>query len=273
MGRDFLLLTTYRSGSTWVMDVLNQLEGVATYAELFHKPMAADRQEAARTQRYLGETLRAYPHYYPDGHSGIRPTAVWRYLSTLYNRPGAVGFKLMYPHLLALPEIWPFVMRRRISVVHLVRQNALDVIISREMRRATQVTHRVAGDDARPQLQLMLDPDWLLGRLRTLQRHVRLARTLLSTTGVRHLELHYEALKQDAGMFTAVADFLGVDAPPQLPQSRLTRLVRSGYRDTLANYDEIAAALAGSEFAIFLEDGSGTQNGTQRTWRSTEETQ
>lgn len=270
MGRNFVLLTTYRSGSTWVMDVLNQLDGVTTYAELFHRPTVADRQEAARTERYLAETLRAYPHYYPDGHSGIRPTAVWRYLAALYERPGAVGFKLMYPHLLALPEIWPFVMQRRISVVHLVRQNALDVIISREMRRATQVTHRVAGDDARPQLQLTLDPDWLLGRLGALQRHVRLARKLLSMTGVRHLELHYEALKQDAAMFTAVADFLEVAAPLHLPQSRLTRLVRSGYRDTLANYDDVAAALAGTEFADFLKDESGTQSGTEKTRRGTE---
>ena len=162
----FILLASYRSGSTWFIDVLNHVQGTAAYSELFSIPAAKagtqmlDSGQSDQTTRYLDRSIRAYPHYYQKeiGGSRIRPFSIYSYLNAFYDQEGTVGFKLMYTQLASHPEIWTYIVGRRIRVVHLVRHNHLDVIISREMRKVTKMTHRVAGSSETKTSQIELDP-------------------------------------------------------------------------------------------------------------------
>lgn len=258
---NFLVLSSHRSGSTWVIDVLNNLDRTSAFSEMFLPPAKRVRQNRpffqlqSQTQTYLDESIRSYPayHYVPDKKRRLRPFSVFSYLDKLYAQHGSIGFKLMYGQLAAFPEIWPYVMARGISVAHLVRENTLDIIISHEFRKVTRIAHSIAGErESLPPVQIELDPDATIGRMRHLQRNVNWARKLLDLTHVRHIEVKYEELKQNAANFLPLFEFLGRGDKDTVPTSNLVKLVKIDYPDLIRNYAELERRLDDTEFASLL---------------------
>ncbi len=256
-----MLLASYRSGSTWFIDVLNHVKGTAAYSELFSIPatkagtQTLDSGQSEQTTRYLEQSIRAYPHYYERESSGprIRPFSIYSYLNTFYQQEEAVGFKLMYPQLARHPEIWTYIVGHRIRVVHLVRKNHLDVIISREMRKVTNTTHRVAGSSETKTIQIALDPLATVARMRSLQRNIDLARRLIRLSRVQSLEVIYENLTRDFACFEPLWPFLQINDPPTAPESRLVKIVKAGYPAIISNYGEVQRAVRETEFADLLD--------------------
>jgi len=260
MPKSFLLLASYRSGSTWFVDVLNHVEGTAAFSELFSAPekqagtQDLTSDQANKTTQYLDQTIRAYPHYYQAAENRkIRPFSTFSYLDTFYRQEGTIGFKLMYTQLARHPEIWAYCRFRGISILHLVRRNHLDVIISREMRKATRTTHRVAGAEEMKPVQVTLEPETLIKQMSSLQRNIDLARRLIKVSRVHSLEVIYEDLTRNSSCFEPVWTFLQINPQNVEPQSQLVKLVRVGYSESIANYDEVRKALQGTEFEHLLE--------------------
>ncbi len=257
----FMLLASYRSGSTWFIDVLNHIDGTAAFSELFSIPATKsgtenlDSGQSDQTTRYLDRSIRDYPHYYQpeSGGSRIRPFSIFSYLNTFYQQKGTVGFKLMYTQLARHPEIWAYIVRHRIRVVHLVRNNHLDVIISREMRKATKTTHRVVGSTEVKTTQITLDPAATVKRMKSLQRNINLARRLIRVSRVKSLEVSYEDLTHDSACFEPVWRFLQISDRQTAPESNLVKLVRAGYPEIITNYDDVWRSIQGTEFADLLE--------------------
>jgi len=160
---------------------------------------------------------------------------------------------LMYTQLAHHPEIWAYIRLRGISILHLVRENHLDVIISREMRKATRTTHRIIGAEEVKRVQIKLDTSTLLKQMRSLQRNIDMARRLISLSHVQALELIYEELASDASNFEPLWSFLRINSRNMKPQSRLVKLVKAGYAENIANYDEVYLLLQGTEFEHLIE--------------------
>ncbi len=259
MAKGFLLLASYRSGSTWVIDVLNHVRGLSAYSELFAAPQKKagteelTQEQSDKTTYYLDQTIRAYPHYYQPGEKrGIRPFSIFSYLDAFYEQEGQNGFKLMYTQLAKHPEIWLYILIKKISIIHLIRQNHLDVIISREMRKVTKTTHRVAGAQESKPAKVTLDSANLVRQLRSLQRNINLARWWIRLSKVRSMEIYYEDLVRDPSSFGMLGKFLQIKDQEVQPQSKLVKLVRGNYEQSIANYDEVKCILQDSEFAPLL---------------------
>lgn len=113
----FVLFTTQRSGSTWVIDTLNFVDTVSAYGELL-----------LRQPRVWDVGPDDYPRLidYPDKNHvsqrlpSVRPLKTFAYLDGLYKGKGerqehdsignaqitqSVGFKLMYSALRQYPEV------------------------------------------------------------------------------------------------------------------------------------------------------------------------
>jgi hypothetical protein len=159
----------------------------------------------------------------------------------------------MYAQLARHPEIWIYVIRHQILVLHLVRNNHLDVIISREVRRATNTTHRVEGSTEDNLIPVTLDPQDTVKRLRTLQRNINLARSLIRLSRVPSLEISYEELLEDSANFEPVWEFLQISEQRARPESRLVKLVKGEYPELIRNYDDVQRAIKDTEFAYLLE--------------------
>ncbi|MGH3065766.1 MAG: sulfotransferase [Gaiellaceae bacterium] len=245
----FVVFTTQRSGSTWLMSILNGLDGVSAQGELF-----LPRPRSPETR---WDSDFALPRYLESRktHGSVRPFSVYSYLSALYNGDGWIGFKLMYSQLRRYPEILPYLMRKRVRVVHLVRRNHLDVLISFAVKREIGKAHILSPEDRPGDVRIELDTTSLHRELRKLERRHTMGRTVLRLARLSHVEVAYEDLVADPARFARIQTFLGIPAEG-IPRSNILRTRTEGQAQVVANYDDVRATLEGSRFAALLDGGS-----------------
>lgn len=243
----FVVLTTNRSGSTWLMSTLNGLQHVTTQGELFLPRMRVSEE------RWDSDFAR--PRFIETNYDGvkIRPISVFSYLNDLYSTPGSVGFKLMYAQLRRYPEILGYLIRHRIRVVHLVRRNHLDVVLSYAVKEKIGRAHLLSGQSAPDAIRIELETENLIRQMAWLQRKQSMARQLLKWGRLPHMEVAYEDLLRDRARFRPILDFLLIKPEQDIPESTVVKTTRSGHRDVIRNHDEVKERLANSKFAELLE--------------------
>lgn len=256
----FILLATQRSGSSWVQETLNTHPGVKVYTELFI---------------YNG---RDFPFWEPNDvefantfwekHDGrprrlTRPYTTVRYLRRVLDQPdcGAVGFKYMYDQIRRSRVVLPYAAAARIKVVHLVRVNLLDVLVSSRLAETTRVWG--IATDGRPQMpwtsstlapqKITLDPDFVTAELARLSKERERARAWLSRSRTPTCEVHYETLAADRSAFGTILDFLELPDPdPTVLRSPLKKIRTAPVSEVIENFAEVRASLLGTPFEVFL---------------------
>lgn len=229
------------------MSILNAYEDVVAQGELFlPRPRSPEKR---------WDSDFAYPRYVESRarHGRLRPRSVFRYLDAFFAQGEHVCFKLMYSQLRRYPEILPYLLRNRVRVVHLVRENHLDVLISYAVKREIGRAHVLAADDRPRATTVDLPASSLLRRMWWLQLKHDTARRLLGSSGLLHLEVSYEELVRDPGRFADILAFVGVSTVGEQPRSHILKTRQGGQRDVIANYDEVARALGGTRFAVLLD--------------------
>ena len=243
----FIVFTTNRSGSEWLISSLNSLPSVTAHGELF-----LPRKRVAE-RRWDSEF--AYPRYIETQPKGLapRPFSVFTYLDDLYKTPGAVGFKLMYLQLALYPEIFAYLIRHHVLVIHLSRRNSLDVLLSYAVKAKIGQAHLLSGQPFPGDLTVTLDTENLIRKLRWLQQQRSIAHHLLSTSRLPHIEVVYEDLLQDPRYFQRICDFLDIPMRGITPGSTLVKIRRGTQRDVISNYEQVRQTLAGSQFTELVE--------------------
>ncbi|MBV7331936.1 hypothetical protein KFU94_27640 [Chloroflexi bacterium TSY] len=276
----FVLFTTQRSGSTWVIDTLNRVGTIAAYGELL-----------LRQSRVWDAGSDDYPRLidYPCGRDAlrrlpsIRPLKTFAYLDGLYGKKDvqkkgtlqehdssrnvpitrAVGFKLMYSALRQYPEVWLYLHWRKVRVIHLIRQNVLDILLSKRLVEASGLAHLQAhadsdransqGNEPKIPITVYLDPATIINELKWLRNKNRWMMHLLRYSGLPFLEVTYEALTSTPDRFTSILSFLGADIDYHKPTSTLQKIRKAPYAETIRNYKEIHQIVLDSEFASLLQ--------------------
>jgi LPS sulfotransferase NodH len=233
----FVVLSTQRSGSTWVVDMLDSHPRVSCYGELLlpegtgRHPVGA--QDTVPLSDVLRERRRGWLARHLEG---------WRYLDRLYRGPAeSIGFKLMYAQVRTFPWLPVYLALRRVRVVHVVRHNKFDQVLSRIVARETNQYHVLPGEEV-IEARVRVDVDELLRQMEWERRKVERFRHLLSLLTVPTLEVSYESLVSDERGFDSLLNFVGV-APEGALVSRLTRLGSRSYEERIENYDEVRKAL------------------------------
>lgn len=243
----FLVLTTQRNGSTWLMSMLNALDDVSAHGELFlPRPRSEERRwdsDFARS-RYV----EARPQL-----GRLRPFSVYKYLDAFYDCEAITGFKLMYSQLKLFPEILPYVIKRKLRVVHLVRRNHLDVLVSFAIKRQIDRAHVLETEDRPQDIRVDIALDSLVRSVRRLQFKHDAARTLLRTSRVHHIEIAYEDLVARSDRFHDVCRFLEIPVTVELPRSNIVKTRLGSQREVITNYDAVRRTLERSRFAYLLE--------------------
>jgi LPS sulfotransferase NodH len=244
----FVVLSTQRSGSTWVVDMLTSHPRVVAYSELFMHggkgtPKWGKEQALPYWQTFIRERR---------GGRATRPYWLWRYLGQAFeDRPGveAIGFKLMYSQLTPVAKpLMPALWLKRVRIIHLIRRNALDVVLSKEAGQARRgVLHAREGQLVEA-VRVRLDTDDLMERLAAHERAIAGARVRFKRVGLPYREVVYEDLVADeAGGFGALFEFLGVEPAPV--SSSLQKVNPTAHEELIENYGEVREALDGTKFA------------------------
>lgn len=235
----FFILTSTRSGSTWLLTLLNGQSGIRAFGEIFL--WRAVRPEFAWVAE--GDPERFFVRRKALGRT--RLTAMPRYLDEVeaQARPGeALGFKLIVSHLRQVPNLLFHLLARRYRLILLVRDNVFESTVSDMISIARNNPHGEAPSGEHP--PLVLDPAELVRRVRMRRRGIALMRLLERIWPWPSTVVDYDELVRDQpGTLGPVLRMLGSAAAPQLVESRLTRRITRPYGEIIANADEVFAAL------------------------------
>jgi LPS sulfotransferase NodH len=242
----FIVLTSQRSGSVWVMDTLSSLPHVIAQGELFLRRV--------RVSEKRWDADFAIPRFIETKPEGIptRPFTVFSYLNSLYRSSGIVEFKLMYKQLSLYPEILGYLIRHQIRVIHLVRQNHLDVLLSQAFKAEIGQAHLLSGQTAPENIQVKLETEKIVKQLEWLEKKQNMARWLLRRSGLCLMEIAYEELVRTQSNFQQILRFLSIDPEEHTLTSTTVKIRKGEHRDAISNYDEVKDALANSKFANSL---------------------
>ncbi len=249
----FVLLARQRSGSTWVMDLLNSHPRVIGFPELFHSDEFGRPVVGGNCELYLWNSYRA-AHDWPTGRLK-RTRLYFQYLDqeVFRSRPDfdAVGLKLMYNQAVSSIALPLYLKLRGVRIIHLIRRNYLDAILSAEAVRARGIAHAVAGADV-GRLKIPLEAHSLKYRLDQRAGEIEAARSYCQTLGVPTCEVFYEDIVQDVANLVPTLELLGVDPDVSHLTSELKKLNATSHRDLIENWDEIRDVLNGTPYSSML---------------------
>jgi LPS sulfotransferase NodH len=257
----FVVFGHQRTGSTLLASKLNSHPRICCYEEVFLPWVDSDPslREWLR-ERHLAQALRVLP--------SIRATflASLSDASTLPRDIGAVGFKIMYNQLsvsptvsylvptagqmLQDPALRGWLRANRVLVVHTLRRNHLKVVVSHKLADQSRRFH--SRDASTECSQVLIPLTGLKMRLRRLEIAEKVARN--SIAGLPSVEIWYEdyvtfsAHEDDARVCAA----LGLSIPSGGLTSALSKVSSDNLRETVTNYEQVAAHLSGTRFERFL---------------------
>jgi len=244
---NYIILTTQRTGSSMFMDTLNGYPDTEGHMELF-----LDHKRSAPP--LAGEN--SYPRYceWIENKSALRPFSVWRYLSGLYSRKASTGFKLMYSHVRNYPDSLPYLFFKRTKIIHLIRKNYLDIILSEKIAEMTGKSHTTDTSEENSNL-IYLDPMLTLDRIKKLDSNTKNMRRIISALFTcPSIEIYYEDILSDRFQtFEKVQSFLGIDQTAQQVESSLKKRQTKAKSEVISNYDEISTILIDAGYSHLLD--------------------
>ena len=244
----FVVFTSPRSGSSWLVDMLDSHPRIAAHAELF---LPGDRTEPDYGSRDLP---RFEATLEPRRRISLVPHRL-AYLNRLFgSRSGvdAVGFKLMYGHPRVHRGLMPYLAVRRTRVVHLIRENTFDQLVSFELADARGVFRARRGEVV-PETTVRLDAEGLRKRLEEMEQKVVDARRTIARYRLPTFEFNYERLaERTQDELARVVSFFGVEPVDTPLESSLISMNAGRGAALVENLDEVESELAGTKFASML---------------------
>ena len=249
----FVILARQRSGSTWLADLLNSHPSVVTFAELFHSDAWGNPAIGGAKEILYWNSWDAL--HAPATGRAERTRRYFQYLDDVVFCPRdgveATGFKLMYNQAISAFAILAYLKLRGVRIIHLVRRNYLDGILSADSVAKRGVSLAEQGTAVK-ELRLDVEAHSLPRRLETRRREIEQARACFNHFGVPCLEVGYEDLVADPASVKSILEFLGVENPDVPLTSNMQKLNPKDHRDLIANYDEIASTLESTPFRDLL---------------------
>jgi LPS sulfotransferase NodH len=254
------LVASTRTGSSWLASLLDSHPAVRFHGELFNLEHASPRALRAPLD-YLDEQLASPPRSAVGGFRLLqhqaRPEYVNDFLAEMdEGRRARTDWRAEFPvrpvteaMLPALAALWDALPdHRRFAVIHLQRRNLLRQRLSHERLMAES---RADWRGTAPDAALRLDATHLVERFEAHSRTVDELRRRLAPG--RTLEVFYEdLLAEPTANLARILAFLELPAAPL--QSAIRRRPQRPLREALANYDEVARALAGTRWAALLDE-------------------
>ncbi len=230
--KKFILLTTPRSGSTWLDTLLNDHTDISMFGELFLPyDVPKKYQELRKNDPEKFFRFRAK-------HKARRPKITNAYLDYVFAQSEkTVGFKLMAYPFISHPEVILYCRKNNIHLIHLTRDTQQRVI-SYAIAEKRDNFHSLSEEDDQNTDTIRLDPY----RVKKLYKKQKLLsatlNTLVKNISCPYLSIDYQDLieNQDEKL-KEIYEFLSVS--PHTPISELKKTSVIPYEDMVENYQAI----------------------------------
>jgi hypothetical protein len=239
------------------MDLLNNLAEIQASNELFI-PLLGKSKTIPKSELFSPEARtdsNSFPRFesIDFGHFHFRPHSVFNYLDIYFDYPGKSCFKLMYAQLLKNPEIWIYVSIKKVAIIHFVRRNHLNVIISIRMRKQTGIPHLKKNQKDIPIQQLYLHPQSITKEINWFERNYKIARLLLKIFKIKHIEISYENLVSNINEFSRIESFLQLSSHQTDLISTYKKIINAKHQEIIENYSEIKNTLSSTKHRWMID--------------------
>ncbi|MHC5063372.1 MAG: sulfotransferase [Planctomycetota bacterium] len=245
---NFIILSDSRSGSTLVVSLLNSHGQVRCEGEVFHQNEPKKIfWRAARPGETTAEELALR-----DSDPGA---FLEKYVFSQESADElATGFKLFYHHA-SLPQwlpVWDFLeARKSLKVIHLIRENQLERILSNKIAMTTNKWFSLKSEGADAPPVVTLDEKTCYQEFQA--SATKQAKFRSQFSGHPMLEIAYEDLVADREASNSrILEFLGVENRPMF-----TGLKKQNTRklsDAIGNFAELKKHFAGTKWAKYFEE-------------------
>ncbi|MGK7943651.1 MAG: sulfotransferase [Microcystaceae cyanobacterium] len=255
----FCIVTTQRSGSTWLVKLLHSHPDIVSLPEIFMQSEKKLNHLRNSEQDILHCCIFREKHNYNQ-----RPFVIFQYFDYLEktisaNHCQAMGFKVMYDQIGWTPEILINLVTRRYKIVHLMRNNYLDMIISRTnawgkegKKVGNKVVHTTKPVDLKP---IELDCSKLIEEMAKLEHESRKYQFLLKYIPNKVIIINYESLLNNReSVLEELCSFLEVKCLGAELQSSLQKISSKSNQEKIMNYTEVKETLENTKYSVFLED-------------------
>jgi LPS sulfotransferase NodH len=240
----FLIVGTARTGSTLLVDALNEHSQCLAFGEIF------------RSSDAIGWDIWPFAGHGPADLLSLYRSDPVRFLSKAIFRRWpkdyrAIGFKLFYYHARQPPfsSVWDYLRDPSIRVLHLMRRNLLEQYLSLQLAHKTNVwsTTRALERDPAP---INLDASACLAHFASVEKWQQDCATFFADQPVK--EVFYEDLAGDLrGSLREITDFLGI--AHEDVRTKFVRQRNSPISRAIANYDELKSTFARTKWEVFFE--------------------
>jgi len=265
-----VILTNGRSGSNFLCESLNQHPQVCNFGEVLGSYMPSmklherfgyggstveeylDYILSSRSHFEIAQLYSAFRRFRRRSNHGKNP---WRNLTTKsWNNLTSIGFKDFVIRF-EQKDIADYLLEnKQIKVIGLVRENTLRRAISLFSLTKTGIIS-VSDKTKSGRIRLTINPDELIPNLRQLEleKHAQLE-MLNSIDPERCIRVSYERLfhSTEDRRRTLARVFRFLDVEPIEAVSRSHRILDPDLSRTIANYNEVAAAIRNSPYAAYL---------------------
>lgn len=238
-----VILTTQRTGSTFLVDCLGSHPEIECASEiLVGDPDVPARRKGGHFKKVVKLTNFITSGAFLPGH---------RMADYFAGGSARVRmFKVMYNHL-ANPFALRYLQEQEdIRIVHLRRHNLLKVYVSKLLMPKRAQVQVFSPVDA---VQVYVDPAEAIASMRVSRRLCERYERLFERH--RRLPVTYEELFDGQQLSTATAARISefLDVAPHPMKSGIIKLNPESLRDMVVNFQELADAVAKTEFADMLE--------------------
>ena len=261
------MLARQRSGTHALREILDRHADICCMPEVFHAEPVSDLELEANFFRFLdghpdgtiwrSTSLEAQERIFLDFLDHLRAMTAKRYV--------LIDVKLSSTHhldgpwraLAERPNFFKLFDKHRLRTLTVTRRNYLRWYLSWQKAERTDTWH--AYDAPAPDAPIELDVENLLWNLGLCKREDHLLELGLPGGDLQHCCEYTDLFPELGGpasddVLAAIAAWLDVEpAFPEL-ESGFSKLGVLALPEAIANYDEVAAALTGTEFEYCLED-------------------
>lgn len=204
-----VVLASPRTGSNWLIQVLQSNPDAAVYGELCKADFYSADKGAARVCKELNLT----PEAAQEHHTTDTPFIVTSLAARAKSLNKLFGFKIFYSHTRGLPVLKDGLLGNKVGLIHLYRNNIFDSFTSLKLARGTGVwLNGTYGD-----VKLEFDEQEYL-KYRDIQRaEFKEWQTWISSSNslAESIDVEYSEIGSDA-LLDRIAAFVGLpEQPPQ----------------------------------------------------------
>lgn len=234
--KNFIILTTPRTGSTWLGTLLDSHPDIIVHGELFLPYDVPDKYKELR---------RHDPHKffrYRMDEKSFRPWATWKYLdyALSYHNDKHSAFKLMAWPLIKHLEILLYIKKHKIPVIYLKR-SLKDRVLSYAIAEKTGSFHKLSKEYEekipKTEEKVTINPVFTK-KIAKKHRFFDFWLKILTKTIKKHvLTVNYNDLEHNTGKeLVKIYNFLGLSAVAG--DSPIEKTSTRNYDDLIENYDE-----------------------------------